>query len=242
MLKLVKRINEFQSEPFSTKAPTIVFLGDSVTQGVFELEGQAPDIHYWYDYNAVYHNQLKEIFKLLYPICPINIINSGINGNSSEDALARLERDVISYSPDLVVVSLGLNDVARGEEAISFYESNLDKMFSALTEKGFEVIFMTQNLMCTEVDDNLLPEDYKAFARSCTILQNNGTYDKYVQTAKELCARYKIPVADCYSDWKQMNNAGVDTDVLLCNRINHPRREMHKLFAFRLIETILYAE
>jgi hypothetical protein len=44
-------------------------------------------------------------------------------------------------------------------------------------------------------------------------------------------------VCDCYSRWKILSETE-DTTMLLVNRINHPKAEMHKLFADMLFETI----
>jgi lysophospholipase L1-like esterase len=41
------------------------------------------------------------------------ILNRGVSGNSTADGLARLERDVLSESPGIVLLSLGANDMLR---------------------------------------------------------------------------------------------------------------------------------
>ena len=46
-----------------------------------------------------------------------------------------------------------------------------------------------------------------------------------------------ITVCDVYSKWKKLAET-TDTTLLLANRINHPTREMHDLFADSLFETI----
>ena len=50
-----------------------------------------------------------------------------------------------------------------------------------------------------------------------------------------------VPVCDCYALWKQLEAGGVDTTELLSNKINHPTREMNRLFAYELIKTIFTA-
>ncbi|SPU10891.1 esterase [Niallia circulans] len=40
------------------------------------------------------------------------IINAGINGNNTVDALNRIEADVIQKQPDLVTILFGANDAA----------------------------------------------------------------------------------------------------------------------------------
>ena len=50
-----------------------------------------------------------------------------------------------------------------------------------------------------------------------------------------------VAVCDVYSKWKEMAKTK-DTTLLLANRINHPTREMHQLFADSLFETIFGKE
>ena len=39
-----------------------------------------------------------------------HLINSGISGNNTPDALGRFDRDVASFNPDIVIITLGGND------------------------------------------------------------------------------------------------------------------------------------
>ena len=84
----------------------IVFLGDSVTHGCF-ASGYGIIGH---DRFASYTMKFHKMISVLFPNTVFNIINSGIGGDTATTGLARLDRDVIAYHPDLVVVSFGLND------------------------------------------------------------------------------------------------------------------------------------
>ncbi|MBQ8525468.1 MAG: hypothetical protein IJ460_01945 [Clostridia bacterium] len=44
-------------------------------------------------------------------------------------------------------------------------------------------------------------------------------------------------MCDCYAKWKKLSETE-DTTMLLVNRINHPTREMHELFAQSLFELL----
>ena len=55
--------------------------------------------------------------------------------------------------------------------------------------------------------------------------------------AKKLALKMGVKVCDCYGKWKLMSETQ-DTTKLLANGINHPTKEMHKLFADMLFETI----
>ena len=61
--------------------------------------------------------------------------------------------------------------------------------------------------------------------------------DTYIYAAIELAKEMGITVCDCYSKWKEISKTQ-DTTQLLANRINHPVREMHELFADSLFEII----
>jgi lysophospholipase L1-like esterase len=54
------------------------------------------------------------------------VINSGVSGNNTRDALARLAQDVLTYCPDIVTVLLGANDAASHKMIqLSEYKSNM---------------------------------------------------------------------------------------------------------------------
>lgn len=61
------------------------------------------------------------------------VINSGVSGNNTRDALARLDNDVLTYHPDIVTVLLGANDAASHKMIeLAEYESNLLTIISKI--------------------------------------------------------------------------------------------------------------
>lgn len=219
---------------------TFAFLGDSVTQTCFELYKKSDGaIDAYYDAEAAYHHYLKRMLALLYPSVPVNILNAGIGGDNASHGLERLERDVISHRPDLAVVCYGLNDAWGGIDGLSTYEKALAQILERLQEAGIETLFLTPNMMCTEISCHLEDETILEMARGASELQNSGVMDRYMETAKKVCAEHGVPVCDCYAQWKAMQAAGVDTTDLLANKLNHPTREMNWLFAFALLQSIL---
>ena len=48
-----------------------------------------------------------------------------------------------------------------------------------------------------------------------------------------------VTVCDAYAEWKRRAAQGEDTTMLLANRINHPTKEMHALFAELLFDAIM---
>lgn len=236
--KLAARARDNQGEP----TVTIAFLGDSVTQGCFEVylknDGNIETI---YDPRHAYHRQLQDILAVLYPSVPVNIINAGISGDSAVSACKRVQRDVIARQPDLTVVCFGLNDCGHGESGLSAYVDSLAKIFRDLRAAGSEVVFMTPNMMATEVSCHLPHNAVRDIAVSIVHSQVSGMLDRYLNAARELCQQEQVPVCDCYQKWQRMQEGGVNITELLSNYINHPTREMNWLFAYSLVETFFTA-
>lgn len=221
-------------------AVTIAYLGDSVTQGCFELHPRTDTgfttVH---DREHTYSAYVARILGVLYPTVPVNTVNAGVAGQSAEEALSRLTRDVLAHKPDLTVVCFGLNDCGRGEAELERFLTPLREIFSRLAEAGSEIIFLTPNRMADGVSPNLHGEMLREIAQGVAAVQNAGVLTRYVEAAKELCRACGVPVCDCYAKWETLAKNGVNTTELLANSINHPSREMHWLFAASLVETMM---
>lgn len=221
-------------------AITLAFLGDSVTQGCFELLPKAGEgFLNVFDRQNVYHTYLQQILSVLYPSVPVNVINAGVAGTSAPFGLERLERDVLCHKPDLTVVCFGLNDSGGGEAGISRYTDALSQIFDKLRENGSEVIFMTPNMMASHVSSAITQPAFIALGEKFSKRQAKGIMDQYVAAAKALCREKNVPVCDCYGKWKALEANGVNTTELLANKMNHPIRPMHWLFAMSLVEIMM---
>jgi len=82
------------------EAVRVVCFGDSVT-GVYYHTGS----------RRAYTDMLRIALRQAAPQASIEMFNAGISGHTTENALARIDRDVISHQPDLVTVMFGLNDM-----------------------------------------------------------------------------------------------------------------------------------
>lgn len=219
---------------------TIAFLGDSVTQGCFEVyqredQSIAPVFEQW---NA-YHAYLGRILSMLYPKVPVNIVNAGISGDTAERGLERLDRDVLRHAPDLAVICFGLNDAGGGMDGVGRYGEALREIFHRLGVNGIERIFLTPNMMNTRISPHIREKAIRKTAAQTMKIQLDGTFDAYMEEAKRVCGDCGVAVCDCYEKWKLLEKNGVDITELLSNRINHPSREMNWLFAVSLLETMM---
>ncbi len=225
MLKsFIDRINKPLNEG---GAVNIVCLGDSVTHGFFKNEPA--------DHEAAYPVKLRKLLDFYYPKQVFNVINSGIGGDTATGALTRIDRDVLRYKPDLVLVMFGVNDCNNTPE----YLSSLEKIFKILNNNNIPCIYITEHMMNSYLADDTLPELINHCKWSMK-KQNDGTLDILFSEGKRVAAENNIAVCDIYSKWKKLHENGVDTTMLLANRTNHPVPQMHTFTAYEIINTLFF--
>lgn len=204
---------------------TIVAFGDSVTHGAVG----AGEINY----ETVYWNRLKQKINAYKNYMPVNVINAGIGGITAKGSLARMDKQVLAHNPDLIIVCFGLNDV---NGPLEDYLDALRTIFEKGKQSGAEVIFMTPNMLNTYVAEDT-EEKHLEYAAKTAEMQNGGRMDLYMESAVKLAEEMDVSVCDCYKKWKAMAESE-DITMLLANRINHPTRAMHELFAENLFQLI----
>ena len=156
-MKIIEKIAAKNKDFHGQRSPVIAFLGDSVTQGCFELFIDKYDkVNTVCETRNSYSSLLKDKCERYFPKASPIIINAGLSGGHAPAGAARLERDVLRFMPDLTVVCFGLNDCQNGKNGIASYIDALETIFERSKEAGSEVIFMTPNMMCNGV--------YKGFA------------------------------------------------------------------------------
>jgi len=106
----------------NSNTKTILFLGDSLTEGL----GVAKE-------NA-YPNLVKNLAKTKLNK-NINVINGGVSGSTTSDALARLKW-YLKRKPDMIFIALGANDGLRGLN-LTQSQKNLEEIINhALNSKA----------------------------------------------------------------------------------------------------------
>lgn len=238
-MKIIEYLSAKSRDNFGNRSPVIAFLGDSVTQGCFEIYRDGELLRTVFDSANGYAERTKRVLAMLYPETSLSIINAGINGGSAANGALRLDRDVLCHDPDLVVVCFGLNDCNDDSVEAADYAASLREIFQKIHAAGKEVVFMTPNMMNTYIPHTVTDDYAKVLGKLFAERQNNGYFDAFIEAARAVCREEKVPVCDCYRLWKSMNEQGVDTTALLSNGLNHPTREMHDLFAWELVKTIL---
>ena len=228
-MKITEKIN-FDATQLHEYGPiNIVILGDSVSHGMV-APGEI-------DYETVYWERLRKKILAVRNYTPVNMINVAIGGSSAVRAIPRLDSQVLCHNPDLVIVCFGLNDINGPLEE---YLDSLKVIFSRCQENGLDVVFMTPNMLNTHFAEGT-PEQYIEYAHKTADMQNGGKMDLYIGSAIKLAEEMGVTVCDCYAEWKKLSETE-DVTMLLANRINHPTKEMHELFAQSLFETIFENE
>ena len=105
---------------------TVVALGDSIVEGYGVGEG-------WPEMLA---RSLADSFP------DVRVINAGRSGDTAGQGLSRLEDDVLTHDPDLVLVSFGLNDMKNGIPVEQFGE-DLGKVVDRISAHGATVVLLT---------------------------------------------------------------------------------------------------
>jgi lysophospholipase L1-like esterase len=107
-----------QKEEFRNQ--TIICFGDSLTYGI----GAGKDMDY--------PSQLSKMIGG-------PVINAGVSGDTTDRALQRLERDVLIKAPDLVLITLGGNDLKNGVDKDRAFD-NLKLIVNSIQNTGARVI------------------------------------------------------------------------------------------------------
>lgn len=224
-MKITEKINMDYNGLIENGPINIVVFGDSVTHGALGY-GEI-------NYETVYWNLLRKKILQVRNYVPVNVINAAIGGTGAKNSVQRIEDQVLNHNPDLVIICFGLNDV---NGSLEDYINSLRIIFEKCKQSGSEVIFMTPNMLNTYVAEDTAKQSIE-YAHKTAQMQNEGRMDEFIYTAIQLAKDLDVTVCDCYSEWKKMAETQ-DITQLLANRINHPTKEMHQLFADMLFETI----
>ncbi len=200
----------------------IVCLGDSVTEGCFELFETSYGFDTVRDKENCYVTLLGRLLGDGW-----EVINAGVSGNNSRMADERTERDVLPHEPEFCTVCLGLNDMTDRLEKHNYH---MRTIFGKLKDAGIKPVLLTPPVPCDYVFSGISDFSRKA-AENIAEAQIRGALDEMVACDRKLAAEYGAPVCDFYAFKTAQKMLGRDVTLDLCNYINHPSREEHRLIA-----------
>ncbi|OGF44824.1 MAG: hypothetical protein A2231_12585 [Candidatus Firestonebacteria bacterium RIFOXYA2_FULL_40_8] len=118
------------------KESVIVAIGDSITK------------------QGGYLKDCDAALAELYPELKIpKIVNAGIGGQKAEDLVKRFEKDVVELKPDIVTISIGINDVwhrmkaAHDLKVLETYKENVEKMVDMAQSNKIKVILLAPTII-----------------------------------------------------------------------------------------------
>ncbi len=182
---------------------TIVAFGDSITAG-FAVRRGFPS--FW-----------REMLQQKYPLARLEMINSGVSGDTTLDGLARLDWSVLSYEPDLVTINFGINDAVLGL-GLNEFEMNLKKMVKRiLAGPGSEVLLLSSQPLETPPYDKMVRDYYHAIEG----------------VAKQM----DVGFVDVYKAWTEKIQPGTPLGSLIIAGLDHPNEEGYKIIAEELMKS-----
>ncbi|MEM8673857.1 MAG: GDSL-type esterase/lipase family protein [Cyanobacteria bacterium P01_G01_bin.67] len=162
--------------------PTLVCLGDSITAQQKDREGV-----------------LKLTPRLQQSLPNWKVINSGVPGDNTKNALNRLQTDVLDYCPDLVTVLLGTADASKNKGTkIQEYEDNLTSIVKQITPQK------TLLITSPPIDQASLVERRIAFSQANFVTMQ--TLEKYVQVALKVAHSTGSHWLDLWSNMRSQLN------------------------------------
>jgi acyl-CoA thioesterase-1 len=175
----------------------IVAFGDSITAGYAVRRGFP---FFW-----------KSMLQKKYPEAFIELINSGISGDTTLDGLARLDWGVLSYEPDLVTINFGINDCVLGL-GLQEFKSNLSQMVRRIRSgPGSEILLLSSQPLETPPYDELVLD--------------------YYQAIEEVAREMETGFVDVYGAWMRRIDQGISLSSLILSGLDHPNEEGYKIIA-----------
>ena len=182
---------------------TIVFAGDSITDmGKVKPYGEESGLGI--GLGDGYVHMFSDMMTATYPELNLRILNSGIGGNTSAQLLARWQKDVIDFEPNLVFVCIGVNDAVnkflypcRADMQVSHeeYRSNLEEMVRSAKGKAADLVFISPYLAEQNREDPLRLEMdiYREICRetaekfACRFVDIQAMFDRYFKIKHQCC-------------------------------------------------------
>jgi acyl-CoA thioesterase-1 len=180
---------------------TIVAFGDSITAGYAVRRGFPS---FW-----------KEMLTRKYPDAHIELINSGVSGDTTMNGIARLVWAVLAYEPDLVTINFGINDCILGP-GLEEFEANLVEMVRRIRAgPASEILLLSSQPLETPPYDRLVLDYYQAIER----------------VAMEM----DVGFVNVCRAWMQRIKAGTPLGSFLIPGLDHPNEAGYKITAEELM-------
>ncbi len=198
----------------------IIVLGDSITKGVRSGVTAAET------FGALLQQDLQTAGKT------VEVVNQGIGGERTDQALKRLQPDILARRPQIVVIMYGTNDsyVDQGQSTSRLtadqFEANLQAIVRELGQQQIKVVLMTE------------PRWGRAASKNGAGEHPNLRLEQFMQRTRKLAASEKLPLVDHFQRWTEAEQQGTDIGGWTTDQC-HPNPAGHRELADSLLPKIL---
>lgn len=200
-----------------------VFLGNSITDG------------------GHYHSYIWLYYMTRFPDMNLRILNAGIGGDTAYDMNKRLDGDVFSKKPTVLMVTFGMNDSGyleyNGDNSKEFGEQKYQECYKnyQLMEKRFQGLSGTRIVLMGSS-----PYDETAQIKDNTSLRGkNATMERIVEFQKESAATNNWEFMDLNEPMTAINQQfqQKDPSFTICgNDRIHPDNDGHMIMAYLFLK------
>ncbi|MBO5473999.1 MAG: SGNH/GDSL hydrolase family protein [Lachnospiraceae bacterium] len=125
------RIKELMKRAKAGDRMTLAFLGGSITQGSVSSQ-----------YTNCYAYLVYDWFVRRFPKTAFTYVNAGVGGTTSQFGVSRVEEDVLSYKPDLVMIEFSVND-----DDTDFYRETYEGLVRRVYGNAYEpAVLLVHNI------------------------------------------------------------------------------------------------
>jgi acyl-CoA thioesterase-1 len=159
------------------------------------------------------------------------VVNVGIGGERTDQALRRLTKGVLAHKPRIVTIMYGTNDsyVDRGAReprlTVAQYRENLKSLLAELRKHAVAPILMT-------------PPRWGEKARNGINENPNLRLESYVNACREVAKETKTPLVDHFAHWSKAAKAGTDIAEWTTDQC-HPNPRGHRELAGLILPAIV---
>jgi acyl-CoA thioesterase I len=183
----------------------IIFIGDSITASNKNTDPER--------LGNGYVRMIKEVLPE-----GVKVINKGVNGHRVTDLAFRWERDVIDLEPDLLSVSIGINDVWRQLDSPDLTQIDVSKFEEVYRELLSQLPATTKLVL---MEPTIIKENPQS--------QGNQMLIPYVEVVRKLAVEFDavlVPTHDIF-----ISHLTKKPDVSLTTDGVHMRKKGNELMA-----------
>lgn len=199
-----------------------VFLGNSITDG------------------GHYHSYIWLYYMTRFPEMPITVVNAGIGGDTALEMNRRLDNDVFSHDPTVLMVTFGMNDSGyfehEGENGRQFAREKYDESISNFRhmEQRLKALPDTRIVMV-----GTSPFDEEAVIPASHLRGKAATIERIVATQLQTATDNGWEQIDFCAPMTEINRTrqATDSTFTLCgaDRI-HPDNDGHMVMAYLFLK------